>query len=83
SQVDCVMWVDGERITKNGDGYVWESTTVWNDRVVLNFKARIDANGNPVAGVVNCFGLGFMPMDRAYLPEYAADSFDRDDWIAS
>ena len=77
---DCIHWVDGQRIAKVEGGYRWESTTVWDGAIAHNFVADFDALGRLTGGFVNCFGLGRLPIDAAYVNEYAESVFERKSW---
>jgi len=69
-----------EKIT---DGYVWVTWTVCGGEHVKNFCCSVDKEGNLISGRINCFGLGWMHIDEAYLEalfeEMADDKIEWDE----
>ena len=45
------------------------STTICDGARVVNFKCKIDNNGNLLTGRVNTFAFGTMEMDQGYMDE--------------
>lgn len=60
----------GMEIDRQSDGnFVWKTWTVENSSHVLNSKCVITKEGKLLDGTVNCFGLGWMPLDQGYVDQ--------------
>jgi hypothetical protein len=85
AEVGFGHWKLGQEILKEGDSYRWITWTVENGSHVQSFNCKVTKDGSLIKGVVNCFALGWMPLDQGYLDdlfeEIEEDPIDWDDII--
>ena len=68
-QVGAGHWKLGHEVRKKDDLYVWSTWTVENAKHVPNFSCIVTPQAKLVEGSANCFALGWMPLDQAYIDE--------------
>ena len=62
-------YVHGLVIKKTSLGYDIEDITSENKQLKLSSFSQYDKKGNIVGGRVNCFVLGYLPIDKGYIQE--------------
>jgi len=62
-------YVHGLVIKRTSLGYDIEDITSENKELKLSSFSQYDKKGNIVGGRVNCFVLGYMPIDKGYIQE--------------
>jgi len=62
-------YVHGLVIKRTSLGYDIEDITSENKELKLSSFSQYDKKGNIVSGRVNCFVLGYMPIDKGYVQE--------------